>query len=123
MWQTLKTWAQALKRQILVVYFIARDSATPQWLRILAWVVAGYALSPVDLIPDFIPVLGLLDDLLILPLGLALVLKYVPQPVLQRAGQRAHAVNLRPVSRLAALVIVALWLLLGLYLWFLFAGV
>ena len=65
----LRGWARRLKREALTVYFVARHPATPWWIRLLALIVAAYALSPIDLIPDFIPVLGYLDDLLLVPLG------------------------------------------------------
>ncbi len=106
----LRAWAQALRRQALVVYFIARDPATPTSVRLLALLIAAYAFSPIDLIPDFIPVLGYLDDLLIVPLGLALVIRLVPPAVLASARQRAETFAQRPSSRTAAVVIALLWL-------------
>jgi len=109
--QGLREQARALKRQTLVVYYVARDPELPWSLRLLALLVAAYALSPIDLIPDFIPVLGLLDDLVLLPLGLALVLRWTPAPVRARALARAAAAAERPSSRTAALVIVLVWLL------------
>jgi len=113
----LRAWAAALKRSTLTVWYVARDPRTPWLARLLALVVAAYALSPIDLIPDFIPVLGYLDDLLLVPLGLALVLWLTPAPVIEAARQRAAATAQRPVSRGAAIVIVLIWLLaaLGLY--------
>lgn len=74
---SLRKWTCELKLQTLVVYFAARDRRTPRLARVLALGIAAYALSPVDLIPDFIPVLGLLDDLVIVPLGLMLVLRLI----------------------------------------------
>jgi len=113
----LRGWAAALKRSTLTVWYVARAPRTPWLARLLALVVAAYALSPIDLIPDFIPVLGYLDDLLLLPLGLALVLWLTPAPVIETARQRAAVTAQRPVSRGAAVVIVLIWLLaaLGLY--------
>ena len=73
-----RLWAQGIKRDVVAVYFAARDPATPWSVRLLALGVAAYALSPIDLIPDFIPVLGYLDDLLIVPLGLMLVIRWLP---------------------------------------------
>ena len=72
---SLKAWAKQIKQQTLTVYFAARDPRTPWAVRLLALLVAAYALSPIDLIPDFIPIIGYLDDLLIVPLGLALVVR------------------------------------------------
>ena len=114
--QIAKQWARALKRDVLVVYLAARDPRTPWALRLLALAVAAYALSPIDLVPDFIPVLGYLDDLLIVPLGLALVLRLLPPPVLLAARERAARMLARPRSCLAAAIIVMLWVLLAVLL-------
>jgi uncharacterized membrane protein YkvA (DUF1232 family) len=109
---SLKARAKALKRHTLSVYYIARDRRTPAYVRLLALLVAAYALSPIDLIPDFIPVLGYLDDLLLIPLGLALVVRLTPLEVLEDARVRAAQNAARPVSYPAALFIVFCWLLL-----------
>ena len=114
--QTAKQWARALKRDVLVVYLAARDPRTPWALRLLALAVAAYALSPIDLVPDFIPVLGYLDDLLIVPLGLALVLRLLPPPVRLAARERAARMLARPRSWLAAALIIMLWVLLAVLL-------
>ncbi|WP_374606255.1 YkvA family protein [Diaphorobacter nitroreducens] len=114
--QTAKQWARALKRDVLVVYLAARDPRTPWALRLLALAVAAYALSPIDLVPDFIPMLGYLDDLLIVPLGLALVLRLLPPPVLLAARERAARMLARPRSWLAAALIIMLWVLLAVLL-------
>lgn len=117
----LRKWARELKRQTLVVYFVARDPRTPWLVRLLALGVAAYALSPIDLIPDFVPILGYLDDLIIVPLGLVLVLRLVPPEVKQSARERASATAARPVSRAMAVAIVAVWVVLlgalGLWVW------
>ena len=99
-----------LKREALVVYYAARDPRLPWHVRVLALAVAAYALSPIDLIPDFIPVLGYLDDLVLIPLGVALVVKLTPDDVLGDARERAAHAAHRPVSRVAAVVIVLLWI-------------
>jgi uncharacterized membrane protein YkvA (DUF1232 family) len=106
----LRTWAATLRAQILTVYFAARDPAAPWGPRLLAFMVAAYALSPIDLIPDFIPVLGLLDDLLLLPLGLWLVLRWMPAAVVARARERAAALLARPRSWAAAALVLLVWL-------------
>ena len=106
----LRRHARQLKQHTMTVYFAARDPRTPWPVRLLALAVAAYALSPIDLIPDFIPVLGLLDDLVIVPLGLALVVRWTPPEVLAAARERAAQATERPVSRVAALAIGALWL-------------
>jgi len=115
---SLAAWRQrlhALKRDALVVYFAARDPRLPWPLRLLALSIAAYALSPIDLIPDFIPVLGYLDDLILIPLGVALVVKLTPPVILADARARAETVAMRPVSVIAAVVIGAVWL--GLLAW------
>ena len=96
---SLRRWANDLKQHTLVAYFAARDPRTPWLARWLALLVAAYALSPIDLIPDFIPLLGYLDDLVIVPLGLALVLRLIPDEVRQSAREQAAALAARPTSR------------------------
>ncbi len=118
---SLGKWAKELKQQTLVVYFAARDPRTSWPVRVLALLVAAYALSPIDLIPDFVPVLGYLDDLIVVPLGLILVLRLVPPEVMQSAREQASAAVERPVSRAMAVAIVAIWAVvvgvLGLWVW------
>ena len=111
-----KSWARGIKRDVVTVYFAARDPNAPLLARILAGLVAAYALSPIDLIPDFIPVLGYLDDLLIVPLGLLLVIRLMPDEVLINARSKADTLLARPRSWLAAACFVAIWLVLGFYL-------
>ena len=101
---------QALKRQALQVWFVARHPRLPWHVRVLAMAVAAYAFSPIDLIPDVIPVLGWLDDLLIVPLGVAMVLVMTPPDVREEARAQAEAASTQPVSRAAALVIAVVWL-------------
>ena len=108
---SLKERAKELKQFTLVAYYAARDPRTPAFVRVLALLVAAYALSPIDLIPDFIPVLGYLDDIVLIPLGLALVIRLLPEPVLASAREQAELAAERPTSKLAAGVIVAVWLL------------
>ena len=110
----IKRWAKQLKQHTLTVYFAARDPRTPFTVRLLALLVVAYALSPIDLIPDFIPVIGYLDDLLLLPLGIALVVRLTPPEVMAAAREKAAQATERPVSRAAAVFIVAFWLLIAL---------
>lgn len=107
---SLKQWARQIKQHMLTVYFVARDPRTPVLVRLLALFTAAYALSPIDLIPDFIPVIGYLDDLLIVPLGIALVVGLTPPEVIEAARAKAEATVGRPVSYGAAVGIVAIWL-------------
>jgi uncharacterized membrane protein YkvA (DUF1232 family) len=108
-----------LKQQTLVVYFAARDPRTPWMPRLLALGIAAYALSPIDLIPDFIPVLGYLDDVIIVPLGLMLVMRMIPAEVMASSRARASEAAGKPTSRGMAVFIVAIWALAlgGIGLW------
>jgi uncharacterized membrane protein YkvA (DUF1232 family) len=118
----LKTTAKSLKREVMTLYFAARDERTPILARGLAFVVVGYALSPFDLIPDVIPVLGLLDDVILVPLGIWLVLKFVPPIVLEAARERASELESRPVSWVGAAFMVLVWLLIAFFVWRWLAG-
>ncbi len=106
----LHEWARALKRESLALYYVARDPRTPWYAKLLATAIVAYAVSPIDLIPDFIPVLGLLDDLLLLPVGIWLVLRLLPATVMVEARERARQTLERPTSRTAAAVIIAIWI-------------
>jgi len=106
----LKVRTKQLKQQTLTVYYAARDRRMPLHVRALAFLVAAYALSPIDLIPDFIPVLGYLDDLILIPLGLALVVKLTPPEVLETARTQANEEASKPISYTAAAFIILLWL-------------
>lgn len=108
--ETLRSWARRIKRDVVAVYFAARNPRTPMMVRLLALAVAGYALSPIDLIPDFIPVLGYLDDLLIVPAGLMLVIRLLPPDILALSRSQAAEAIARPTSRWAAVFIVGLWI-------------
>lgn len=103
----------SLKRQVMVVYFAGRDSQMPLWLKLTAIAVAAYAFSPIDLIPDFIPVLGLLDDLILLPAGIALILRFTPTAVIQRARIAATQATPRPSSKWMAIVIIVAWVVVA----------
>jgi uncharacterized membrane protein YkvA (DUF1232 family) len=109
MFNSLKVQAKQLKQHTLTVYFAARDPRTPLMVRALAVFVAAYALSPIDLIPDFIPVVGYLDDLLLIPLGLALVVRFTPPEVLESSRVQAQEVAGKPTSYAAAAVIATVW--------------
>jgi uncharacterized membrane protein YkvA (DUF1232 family) len=110
----LKHRARLLKRDTYALYLAARDRRTPWYARVLAAAVVAYAFSPLDLIPDFVPVLGYLDDLIIVPLGIALVLRLVPPEVLAESRERADEAAQRPTSRAAMIVVLAIWLGLAL---------
>lgn len=106
--ERLKGWARAIKRDIIALWLAARDPRVPWYAKAVAAAVASYALSPIDLIPDFIPILGYLDDLLIVPLGIMLAVRLIPEPVM--ADLRAIAgAQRRPVSRAGLVAVLAIW--------------
>lgn len=108
--EALRRRARLLRREAHALYLAARDPRTPWAARLLAGAVVAYALSPIDLIPDFIPVLGYLDDLLLVPLGVTLAIRLIPPPVLAECRERARTAESLPRSRLGAAAIVGLWL-------------
>ena len=114
----LQNWARRLKQETLALYLAARHPLTPWFARVIIAGLVAYALSPIDLIPDFIPVVGYLDDLILLPLGIALVLQLIPPAVMQecRESARQRFADGKPVSRAAALMIVLIWLIAIWYL-------
>jgi uncharacterized membrane protein YkvA (DUF1232 family) len=107
----LKRWAGRLKAEVYALYLAYRDPRVPLYARIFAACVVGYAFSPIDLIPDPIPVLGYLDDLVLIPLGLALAMKMIPAPVLAECREKARRTtnNKKPTNRVAAAGIVVVW--------------
>ncbi len=115
MLEKLKDRARHLKQEIHSLYLAARHPNTPWYAKLLVAGIVAYAFSPIDLIPDFIPVLGYLDDLILVPLGIVVAIRLVPPEVLaecRRRTQGAAALD-GPNSRAAAIVIIALWLVLG----------
>lgn len=116
----LKAWAGRLKTDVLALWIAARDPRTPRAAKWLAAAVTAYAFSPIDLIPDFVPVLGYLDDLLILPLGIWLAVRLIPRDLMDEFRTRA-ASKPRPAGRAGAAVVVAIWIaaagVLGWLLW------
>lgn len=109
----LRSWARGIKHDVHALYLSARDPRVPWYAKAVAFVVAGYALSPIDLIPDFVPILGYLDDIVIVPLGILLAVKLIPPEIL--AEHRATAaLSQRPWSRAAMIAIIAIWIGVGL---------
>jgi len=114
---TLRERARALMQETLALYLAARDPRTPWYARLLVAAIVAYALSPIDLIPDFIPIIGYLDDLILVPLGIILAIRLIPDEVLAECRIRANEMRQKkPVNRIAAVIIIVIWLLLALLL-------
>src|SRR5262249_19572540 len=113
----LKHWASRLKRDVLALWFCCKDPRTPLSAKLIAGLGVGYGLSPIDLIPDFIPVIGYLDDLIIVPIGIYFALKLVPAAVLDESRAMAQRWfderKPKPRNYVAAVLFVAIWLILG----------
>jgi uncharacterized membrane protein YkvA (DUF1232 family) len=109
----LRAWARSIKRDVHALYLSARDPRVPWYAKAVALAVAAYALSPIDLIPDFVPVLGYLDDVIIVPLGILLAVRLIPPAILAEHRATATDTPLQP-SRGAAVAIVAIWIGLAL---------
>ena len=122
--QRVLLWVRKLKRNLLALWFAYRHPQTPVLAKILAVVVVGYAFSPIDLIPDFIPIAGYLDEFILLPGAVYLIFKMIPQPVLDECHARAdaflHEHQHRPRNYIAAAIIVLIWAGLLWLLWYLF---
>lgn len=109
MFRNWKQWARLLRRDTNALYLASKDPRVPLPAKIVAAFVAGYALSPIDLIPDFIPVVGYLDDLILVPMGIWLVIRLIPANVMAEHRALAEAALERPIGRTAAVAIVGLW--------------
>ena len=107
--QRLKAWAKAIKIDVVALWLAARDGRTPWHAKAVAAAVAAYALSPIDLIPDFIPVLGYLDDLVIVPLGILLAVRLIPAELMEEFRREARE-RARPVSAGGAIAIADIWI-------------
>ena len=115
-----KDWARSVKRDAIALWIAARDPRVPWYAKALAAVVAAYAFSPIDLIPDFIPVLGYLDDLLIVPAGMLLVVRLIPAELMVEFRAEASRRTHRPTSRAGVVVIALAWMTaLALVVWWL----
>jgi uncharacterized membrane protein YkvA (DUF1232 family) len=110
----LNRWKQSpgtVKRDAHALYLAARDPRVPWYAKALAIAVAAYALSPIDLIPDFVPVLGFIDDLIIVAAGMALVIRLIPPEIMRQHRDIAIAAKDQPVSRAAGVMIVTMWIM------------
>jgi uncharacterized membrane protein YkvA (DUF1232 family) len=107
----LRQWARSLKRDVVALSLAARDPRVPWYAKIVAACVAAYALSPIDLIPDFIPVLGYLDDVILIPLGIVFAIRLIPPAIFQEHRETAAArIANRPTSRIGAAVVIIIWI-------------
>jgi uncharacterized membrane protein YkvA (DUF1232 family) len=116
--RTIEAWkqrARQLKTETYAIYLAYKDPRVPWYARLFAACVVGYAFSPIDLIPDFIPVLGYLDDLVLVPVGIVLALKMIPPTVMAECREKALEIvgQGKPVNRAAAAAIIAIWLLMA----------
>ncbi|TPI69938.1 YkvA family protein [Mesorhizobium sp. B2-8-9] len=114
-----KQWARGIQRDVMALWIAARDPRVPWYAKATAGAVAAYALSPVDLIPDFIPIIGYLDDLVIVPVGIMLAVKLVPADLMQEFREEAVRRE-KPVSKAGLAFMIALWVLAALALTWLF---
>src|SRR5215203_2968776 len=112
----MKAWARAMQREIVAVWIAGRDPRVPWYAKGVALAVAAYALSPIDLVPDFIPLLGQLDELIVLPLGIMVAVKLIPPEIMAEHRAAAIVAEGQPQSRIAAAIIVTLWLAASLFL-------
>ena len=118
----LKQWAARIKRDGVTLWFASKHSATPWYAKALGMFVVGYALSPIDLIPDFIPILGYVDDVLLLPALIWLAVRMIPESTLTECRAQAdhwmQKAGKKPTSRIGAAVVVSLWLAISVAAWF-----
>jgi uncharacterized membrane protein YkvA (DUF1232 family) len=115
----MRVWARAMKRDVHAVYLAARDPRVPWYAKAVALCVAGYALSPIDLIPDFVPVLGYLDDVVIVPAGILAVVRLIPPEIMAEHRAAAASAVEKPVGRIVAAIVALIWAgAIGLSAWF-----
>ena len=107
-----KETARQLKREVYALYFAVRDPRVPWYAKVLAGGIVAYALTPIDLIPDFLPVLGYLDEVILLPLGILLVRRMIPPAILAECRERAATLTTIPTSTVGAAMVIGMWLAL-----------
>ena len=110
MLEKLKFWAQTIKADVIALYIAIRDKRTPLLPKMIAVGVVAYALSPIDLIPDFIPVLGYLDDLLILPVGTMIAVRLIPSSLMSEFREQASSYSQLPASRAGIVIVIGIWI-------------
>lgn len=117
MFAKIKAWARNLKRQIFILYYACKDTRVPWYVKAFTVCVVAYAFSPIDLIPDFIPILGYLDDVILLPLGIMLALKMIPKDVLSDCEVKAEEMmkNGKPKNWIVGSIIVLIWCIIAVW--------
>ena len=122
MLEKLKKWARHLKHYLYALYLAYHHKDVPLGAKIIAAIVVSYAISPIDLIPDFIPIIGYLDDFILLPLGIALAIKLMPENIWNECKAKAYQLTLKslPRSKIAAFVIISIWIIIAILFFFLF---
>ena len=118
--EKIKAWAKNLKRQIFILYFAYRDERVPWYVKLFTACIVAYAFSPIDLIPDFIPILGYLDDVIILPLGIMFALKMIPKDVISDCEVKANEMmkNGKPKNWIVGSLIIFIWSVIILWITF-----
>ena len=118
--EKIRAWAKHLKRQIFVLYYAYRDERVPWYVKLFTACVVAYAFSPIDLIPDFIPILGFLDDIIILPIGIMFALRMIPKEVISDCEVKVDKMekNVKPKNWIAGLLIISIWIVIILWLIF-----
>ncbi len=120
----IKKWAKTLKKEVLTLWFCQKHPDIPLLAKVFSVLVVAYAFSPIDLIPDFIPVLGLLDDIIIVPIGIYLTLKLIPKHVIDesrtKANQWIEVNDSKPKNWFMAFIIILIWMLVIVQLWIYF---
>ena len=116
--EKIKAWAKNLKRQLFILYFAYKDERVPWYVKLFTACIVAYAFSPIDLIPDFIPILGYLDDVIILPLGIMFALKMIPQDVISDCEVKANEMmkNGKPKNWIVGSLIIVIWSVLALWI-------
>ena len=124
MFEKVKKWARLIKADVVALYIAIRDPRTPLPAKLISVAVVAYALSPIDLIPDFIPIIGYLDDLIIVPLGVLLAIRFIPSLLMEEFRSRACDHEHLPNNQAGAIVVICIWLVaaiaIGLWVYYRF---
>jgi len=114
----LKAFARKLKQELFVLFLASKDERVPWYAKFVSFLVVAYAFSPIDLIPDFIPILGYLDDIILIPLGISLALKMIPQPIIDDLRIKANEIREKekPKNWVTGIIFIIIWILLAYWL-------